>query len=66
MQEKRLLGSVYGSGNPAHDIPQLVSLYQQGRLKLTELVSRTYALDAVNDALRALAASDGARGVVRF
>jgi S-(hydroxymethyl)glutathione dehydrogenase/alcohol dehydrogenase len=66
MQEKRLIGSVYGSGQPARDIPQLVSLYQEGRLKLNELVSRTYALDKVNDALTALAASDGARGIIRW
>ena len=66
MQEKRLLGSVYGSGQPARDIPRLVSLYQEGRLKLGELVSRTYALDMVNDALTALAASDGARGVIKW
>ena len=66
MQEKRLLGSVYGSGHPARDIPRLVGLYQQGRLKLGELVSRTYALDGVNDALSALAASDGARGVLKW
>jgi S-(hydroxymethyl)glutathione dehydrogenase/alcohol dehydrogenase len=66
MQEKRLLGSVYGSGQPARDIPRLVALYQEGRLKLGELVSRTYALDKVNDALIALAASDGARGVIRW
>src|SRR5437867_1664992 len=63
MQEKRLIGSVYGSGQPQRDIPDLVSLYQQGRLKLSELVSRTYSLSAVNDALDALASSDGARGV---
>ena len=66
MQEKRLIGSVYGSGNPARDIPRLVSLYQGGKLKLNELVSRTYALEGINDALTALAASDGARGVIRF
>ena len=66
MQEKRLLGSVYGSGQPARDIPRLVSLYQDGKLKLGELVSRTYVLDKVNDALTALAASDGARGVIRW
>jgi len=47
-------------------IPRLVALYQEGRLKLGELVSRTYALDKVNDALTALAASDGARGVIRW
>ena len=66
MQEKRLLGSVYGSGNPALDIPRLVTLYQQGRLKLKELVSRRYALSAINDALRALEQSDGARGVIQW
>jgi S-(hydroxymethyl)glutathione dehydrogenase/alcohol dehydrogenase len=66
MQEKRLLGSVYGSGQPLKDIPRLVALYQDGRLKLNELVSRTYALDKVNEALAALAASDGARGVIRW
>jgi len=51
MQEKRLIGSVYGSGQPARDIPRLVSLYQEGKLKLGELVSRTYPLEKVNDAL---------------
>ena len=66
MQEKRLIGSVYGSGNPARDIPRLAALYEDGKLKLDELVSRTYALAGINDALDALAASDGARGVVRW
>jgi S-(hydroxymethyl)glutathione dehydrogenase/alcohol dehydrogenase len=66
MQEKRLIGSVYGSANPATEIPRLVSLYQEGRLKLGELVSRTYPLGRINDALGALAASDGARGVIKW
>jgi S-(hydroxymethyl)glutathione dehydrogenase/alcohol dehydrogenase len=64
MQEKRLIGSVYGSGDPLRDITGLVRLHQDGRLKLKELVARTYSLDRVNDALDALASSDGARGVV--
>jgi len=66
MQEKRLIGSVYGSGQPVRDIPKLVALFRDGRLKLTELVSRKYALDRVNDALDALASSDGARGVITW
>jgi Zn-dependent alcohol dehydrogenase len=66
MQEKRLIGSVYGSGQPQRDIPQLVTLFQDGKLKLRELVARTYTLDRVNDALAALAASDGARGVITW
>lgn len=66
MQEKKLIGSVYGSGNPVHDIPRLAALYEQGQLKLDELVSRTYPLEKINDALDALAASDGARGIIGF
>ena len=66
MQEKRVIGSVYGSGQPTRDIPHLLSLFREGRLKLRELVARTYQLDGVNDALSALAASDGARGVITW
>jgi Zn-dependent alcohol dehydrogenase len=64
MQEKRLIGSVYGSGHAARDIPKLIGLYQDGRLKLRELVTRTYTLSGINEALSALAARDGARGVI--
>ena len=66
MQEKRLLGSVYGSGNPAKDIPKLAELYQSGKLKLRELVSRTYRLAEINDAFDALDRAAGARGVIVF
>jgi S-(hydroxymethyl)glutathione dehydrogenase / alcohol dehydrogenase len=66
MQEKRLIGSVYGSGQPARDIPALVASHQQGKLKLRELIGRTYALDAINEALAALARADGARGVIQW
>jgi len=66
MQEKKLIGSVYGSGRPLEDIPRLVSLFQDGRLKLRELVARTYTLSQINDALTALASSDGARGVITW
>jgi Zn-dependent alcohol dehydrogenase len=66
MQEKRLVGSLYGSGRPARDVPRLVELYRQGKLKLTELATRTYALTDINDALDALAGGEGARGIIRW
>jgi S-(hydroxymethyl)glutathione dehydrogenase/alcohol dehydrogenase len=66
MQEKRLIGSVYGSGQPSRDIPELVARYRAGRLKLDELVSRTYSLNGINDAFVALAAAEGARGIIRW
>lgn len=64
MQEKRLIGSVYGSGQPLRDIPHLVDLYNRGRLRLQELVARQYALADINDALDALADGEGARGAI--
>jgi Zn-dependent alcohol dehydrogenase len=64
MQEKRLVGSAYGSGQPLRDIPKLVSLHREGKLKLDVIAARTYTLDQVNDALRSLAAGEGGRGVL--
>ena len=66
MQEKRLIGSLYGSGQPALDIPRLVALYQAGKLKLRELVTRSYRLDGVNEALAVLASGADARGIIRW
>jgi S-(hydroxymethyl)glutathione dehydrogenase / alcohol dehydrogenase len=66
MHEKRLIGSLYGSGQPLKDIPKLVELYKEGKLKLDELVTRTYRLDEINDALAALAAGAGARGIIQW
>lgn len=64
MQEKRVIGSVYGSGDPLSDIERLVKLHQDGQLKLEELATRSYQLDEVNEALDALAKGTGGRGVI--
>jgi S-(hydroxymethyl)glutathione dehydrogenase/alcohol dehydrogenase len=66
MQEKRLIGSVYGSGEPVIDIPKLVELYREGKLKLRELVTHTYRLDQVNEALNTLAGGTDARGIIEW
>ena len=66
MQEKRLIGSVYGSGHPLDDIARLVDLGQTGRIKLGELATRTYSLEQINDALGALGKGEGGRGVIFF
>jgi S-(hydroxymethyl)glutathione dehydrogenase/alcohol dehydrogenase len=66
MQEKRLIGSLYGSGQPLRDIPRLIALHQEGKLKLHELATRIYRLDEVNEALAALASGEGARGIIRW
>jgi S-(hydroxymethyl)glutathione dehydrogenase/alcohol dehydrogenase len=63
---KTLKGCFYGSTRPAIDFPKLVDLYMQGRLKLDQIVSRTYHLDEINEAFDALARGENARGVVVF
>ncbi len=64
--EKRLLGSWYGSANVHVDIPRLFDLYRAGRLKLDELVTRTYSLDQVNQAFADMTSGANARGVIAF
>lgn len=54
-----------GSTNFRRDIPRFVELYAEGRFKLDELVSRTIALDEVNEAYAELSAHIG-RTVVTF
>jgi Zn-dependent alcohol dehydrogenase len=66
LQEKTIKGTIYGSVRPNLDFPLLVDLYLEGRLKLDPLVSRTYALDEINEGFAALRQGQVARGVVVF
>jgi NDMA-dependent alcohol dehydrogenase len=66
LQEKTLKGTLYGSVRPNVDFPWLVELYLQGRLKLDQLVSRTYALEEINDGFARMLSGEVARGVVVF
>jgi S-(hydroxymethyl)glutathione dehydrogenase / alcohol dehydrogenase len=63
-QEKTLKGSFYGSARPRVDMSRLLDLYQQGRLKLDELISRTYTLDEINEGFQLLQGGAVARGVI--
>ncbi len=64
--ERRILGCMYGSSRMSIDMPALLDLYRDGRLKLDELVSRTWKLDQINEAFDDLKSGRGLRGVVRF
>ncbi len=64
--DKSILGCRYGSARPHHDVPLLVELYQAGRLKLDELVSATYAVDGVEQAVSDMGAGKLNRGVLSF
>jgi len=42
---RAVIGSLVGSARPSIDIPHLIDLYQQGRLKLDDLITRRYPLE---------------------
>ncbi|MGZ4394244.1 MAG: Zn-dependent alcohol dehydrogenase [Gaiellaceae bacterium] len=62
----RIVGSKMGSVRPPRDLPALAGLYLEGRLKLDELVSNEYPLDAVNEALEDARRGESIRNVILF
>ena len=64
--ERRVLGSYMGSTNLSVDVPRLVQLYQQGRLKLDEMISARYSLDQINDAIADMQHGQALRNVILF
>ncbi len=65
-QEKIIRGSRFGSARSTVDIPRMLDLYQRGRLRLDEFVTRHYRLDEINDAYDALQRGEVGRGVIVF
>jgi S-(hydroxymethyl)glutathione dehydrogenase/alcohol dehydrogenase len=64
--EKTLTGSYFGSARPREDFPRLLGLYRAGRLKLDELITKTYTIDEAPQAFVDLVEGKNARGVVVF
>ena len=64
--ERAIRGSSYGSARTREDLPRLARLYLAGKLRIDELITRRYGLDEANEAFRALAAGELARGLIVF
>ena len=64
--ERRLVGALYGSAAVRVEFPRMVDLYLAGKLKIDQLITHRYGVDGVNEAFRALAAGELARGLVVF
>lgn len=63
-QERRILGSLYGSSNPVQQVPQILDLYQRGRLPLDRLIGHRFPLEKINDAYASLAGGDPGRSII--
>jgi S-(hydroxymethyl)glutathione dehydrogenase/alcohol dehydrogenase len=62
--DKRYINPLYGQCRPFIDFPVLLSLYQQKRLKLDEMVTRTYPLANLSEAFEHMKQGLNAKGVL--
>ena len=65
-QGQGLVGSKMGDAVIQRDIPWMVDLYNQGRLKLDELISGRWRLDQINDAIADTKTGSAKRNVIMF
>lgn len=64
--EQKIMGSKMGSTRLQVDLPKLMALYQDGRLKLDELVTKTYPLEQINEAIDSVKRGEALRNVILF
>ena len=61
-----MIGSKMGDAVIKRDIPWMVDMYQQGRLKLDELISGRWSLDQINEAIADTKTGSAKRNVIMF
>jgi NDMA-dependent alcohol dehydrogenase len=64
--QKDLQGAIFGGANPRAEIPWLLSMYRDGKLKLDELITSTYALEDINQGYQDMRDGKNLRGVILF
>lgn len=63
-QGQGIIGSKMGDVVVKRDIPWIVDMYQQGRLKLDELISGRWSLDQINEAIEDTKSGAARRNVI--
>jgi len=63
---KTVMGSYYGSSDPARDFPRFLDMYRRGELDLGAMISDRIDLADVPAAFERMERADGARSVVVF
>lgn len=66
LMQKNLQGTIFGGGNPYHDIPQILSMYKTGKLNLDDMITRQYRLEQINDGYQDMLEGRNIRGVIRY
>ena len=65
-QGQGLIGSKMGDTVIQRDIPWMIDLYEQGRLKLDELISGRWSLEQINEAIADTKTGSAKRNVILF
>ena len=65
-RETRMLGCFYGSFRPKLDFLRYVDMVVKGRLRVSDLITRKYTLDEINEAYDRLGRGEVARSVITF
>lgn len=66
MFQKRIQGAFYGAKSPREAIPMLLDLYRAGKLKLDELITKTYTLDEINIGYDDMRNGRNIRSIIQF
>jgi S-(hydroxymethyl)glutathione dehydrogenase/alcohol dehydrogenase len=66
LYQKRLQGALFGASSPSRDIPAMLALYRQGRLKLDELITTRYSLDEIDKGYQDMRDGRNIRGVIIY
>jgi NDMA-dependent alcohol dehydrogenase len=64
--QKSIKGGIFGGTSPRTEIPWLLDMYREGKLKLDELVTSTYDLEQVNQGYEDLVADKNIRGMILY
>lgn len=64
--EQSIVGSNYGSSNPAVDFPRLLHLSEIGRIDLGSMVTQRIPLEQINHAFAAMERGEGIRTVITY
>ncbi|GAB4122428.1 MAG: zinc-dependent alcohol dehydrogenase family protein [Roseiflexaceae bacterium] len=65
-EERTIKGSFMGSAVPKRDIPRMLELHAAGLLPIEKLLTRTIALEQINEGFDALASGAAVRQIIRF
>ena len=66
LEDRALVGSFHGAARARVDVLWLLDLYNQGKIKLDELISRYRPLDEINEAFDDMNQGKVARTVIAF